>query len=80
MGQLGQWARNHAGHLYRRPPRVEAAPEPVPPKAVEPLVQKAEDEVPPSAPPAPVSTEDEEEAPVRASVDSLTPGLAAAPV
>lgn len=36
-GQLGQWARNHAGHLYRRPPHVEIAPPPTPAVAVESL-------------------------------------------
>lgn len=40
-GQLGQWARNHAAHLYRRPPRVEIAPQPIPAVAVEPVAPEA---------------------------------------
>jgi hypothetical protein len=71
-GQLGQWARNHPGHLYRRPPRVEGVPDLTPSAADEPVV---ENELPASA-----SGEDEEPKSTRAETDASAQGLAAAPL
>jgi hypothetical protein len=85
LGQLGHWARNHLTHLYRRPPRVEAAPEPLPQApVVEAVVERP---APPSVVAAPSVVEvpeDEELSVVREDVErpeaTLTePGLAAAP-
>jgi len=79
LGQLAQWARNHAAQLYRRPPRVEAAPELLPARPVEAAVQSdapAELSVAPAM--AVVPEEDEPQA-ARADVAPLPPGLAAAP-
>jgi hypothetical protein len=70
-GQLGQWARNHAAQLYRRPPRVGIAPlpaadEPVPPESV-PLASSA------------VDSDEEEASPTRSEAAAEVAVLAAAP-
>jgi hypothetical protein len=73
-GQLAQWARNHSLHLYRRPPRVEAAAEPAPELAVEPVPEAVPVERSPAvcdAPDVPPSTQVEP--------DASGPVLAAAP-
>jgi hypothetical protein len=77
LGQLGHFAKNHATHLYRRPPRVEVAAEPLPVRPVEEVV----------APPAGVietgaveePAEDEEPRASRTEAVASAPGLAAAP-
>lgn len=78
-GQLGQWARNHPGHLYRRPPRVEMAPEPAP-ISVEPVVNEAaQGELRMATPAASASGEDEEPPKARADADASAEALAASP-
>jgi hypothetical protein len=74
-GQLAQWARNHAAQLYRRPPRVEAAAEPAPVLAVEPVAEAA---LVPSAPQT-FEADDEQPRSTRLEPGSDGPGLAAAP-
>ena len=78
-GQLAQWARNHLGHLYRRPVRVERAPEPAAVRAAEPPPRPSEPDVS-LLPAAPTDGhEDEEPQRNRSDADVGTPGLAAAP-
>jgi hypothetical protein len=66
-GQLGQWARNHAEHLYRRPLRAEA---PVP-LAAAPIAPAAESR--------PAEDGDDEEPVVRSELENGVPALAASP-
>lgn len=69
-GQLAQWVRNHQGQLYRRPPRVEAAPQAPALRPVQPQAHPAQ---------SPVDSEDEEPRDNRQDADDGIPGLAAAP-
>jgi len=74
-GQLAQWVRNHQGHLYRRPLRVEAAPDAPALRPVEPPEPVAERHGPTAAD----TSEEEVPARVRDDADAGAPGLAAAP-
>jgi hypothetical protein len=77
--QLSQWVSNHAAQLYRHPPRVEAAAEPVPVRAVEALPPEAVRAEPAPAPSAAADSGEEDEPRARAEPEPGPPGLAAAP-
>jgi hypothetical protein len=77
--QLAQWVRNHAAQMYRRPPRVEAAAELPPVRAVEAQPPNAVVETPPP-PSSNMDSGDEDERRVaRDEKEPEPPGLAAAP-
>jgi hypothetical protein len=70
--QLAQWARNHAAHLYQRPPRVEVAAELAPAVHVVPPPEPLA-----SAPVLSDTGEDDEPRAGRTGTHGEAPGLAA---
>jgi|GEM_PF-364655 len=78
-GQLSQFVRNHQGHLYRRPLRVEAAAEASPLRPAEPFKAAPEAATLVGVPSAADSVDEDESERPRGEGDARAPGLAAAP-